>query len=324
MTRRAIYMYGADPRKGPDGQIGAGLGMTNSTGSVGLIPPTVDITHTGQEETIDGVRIVFQLTPGTEAPAEMNFLFPRPARPVHGRERHPQPAQHPHAARRAGPRRPGLVAVPDRGDRPLRRRARRRLRLPPLADLGPRPRRSPTCPQQRDLYAYLHDQTLRLLNAGLHRHRDRREDRAPAGAGGGLARPRLLRLGQPQRQGDLPALPGLVRRQPGLAVGAPAGRRPRPATSTAWAASTPWSPRRRRYADDGDLRFAAQLLNHAVFADPDHPGGQGALADTLRTAGHGAENGTWRNFYLIGRHRTAQGVVARAGPGPRRRHRRRR
>ncbi len=41
-----------------------------------LIPPTRDITHTGEELTIDGVRIVFQMTPGTEAPAEMNFYFP--------------------------------------------------------------------------------------------------------------------------------------------------------------------------------------------------------------------------------------------------------
>ena len=46
------------------------------TGTVGLIAPDLDITHTGQEETLDGVRIVFQLTPGTEAPAEMNFHFP--------------------------------------------------------------------------------------------------------------------------------------------------------------------------------------------------------------------------------------------------------
>ena len=46
-------------------------------GTVGLIAPTVDITHTGQEETFDGVRIVFQMTPGTEAPAEMNFYFPQ-------------------------------------------------------------------------------------------------------------------------------------------------------------------------------------------------------------------------------------------------------
>jgi alkyl sulfatase BDS1-like metallo-beta-lactamase superfamily hydrolase len=76
MNRRAVYMYGAVLERGPAGQVGAGLGLTNSTGSIGLLPPTVDITHTGQEETVDGVRISFQLTPGTEAPAEMNFLFP--------------------------------------------------------------------------------------------------------------------------------------------------------------------------------------------------------------------------------------------------------
>jgi alkyl sulfatase BDS1-like metallo-beta-lactamase superfamily hydrolase len=75
MNRRAVYMYGAVLDRGPAGQIGAGLGLTNSTGSIGLIPPTIDITHTGQEETVDGVRISFQLTPGTEAPAEMNLLF---------------------------------------------------------------------------------------------------------------------------------------------------------------------------------------------------------------------------------------------------------
>ena len=73
MARRASYMYGASLPKGPAGQIGCGLGQTTSTGSVGLIAPTLDVTRTGQEETIDGVRIVFQLTPGTEAPAEMNF-----------------------------------------------------------------------------------------------------------------------------------------------------------------------------------------------------------------------------------------------------------
>ena len=76
MNRRAVYMYGAVLERGPAGQLGAGLGLTNSTGSIGLLPPTIDITHTGQQETLDGVRLVFQLTPGTEAPAEMNFLLP--------------------------------------------------------------------------------------------------------------------------------------------------------------------------------------------------------------------------------------------------------
>ena len=76
MNRRAEFMYGAMLEKGPAGQIGAGLGMTNSTGSIGVIAPTVEITHTGQEEILDGVRIRFQMTPGTECPVEMNFLFP--------------------------------------------------------------------------------------------------------------------------------------------------------------------------------------------------------------------------------------------------------
>ncbi|HEY7938989.1 MAG TPA: MBL fold metallo-hydrolase, partial [Acidimicrobiales bacterium] len=76
MSRRAQYMYGAQLEKGPAGQIGAGLGQTTSLGSIGLIPPTLEITHTGQEETLDGVLIRFQMTPGTECPVEMNFLFP--------------------------------------------------------------------------------------------------------------------------------------------------------------------------------------------------------------------------------------------------------
>ena len=63
-------------RKSPTGTLGIGLGAGGSTGTTGLIAPTRDLTHTGQEEVIDGVRLVFQMTPGTEPPAEMNFLLP--------------------------------------------------------------------------------------------------------------------------------------------------------------------------------------------------------------------------------------------------------
>src|SRR6185312_8001473 len=60
----------------PERRGGAGLGQTTSTGTVTLIDPTVTITTTGQELTVDGVRMVFQMAPGTEAPAEMHFYFP--------------------------------------------------------------------------------------------------------------------------------------------------------------------------------------------------------------------------------------------------------
>ena len=76
MARRAGYMYGAALDRSPLGQVGAGLGQTTSQGAVTLIVPTLEITTTGEEHTVDGVRMVFQTAPGSEAPAEMHFHFP--------------------------------------------------------------------------------------------------------------------------------------------------------------------------------------------------------------------------------------------------------
>ena len=146
MSRRAGYMYGAALARGPQGQVGAGLGQTTSTGEVGLIVPTHYISETGQTMTVDGVEIEFQMAPGTEAPAEMHFYFPKLPRAVHGRERDPHPAQPADAARSAGARPARVVAIPHRGDRHVRRPRRRRLRLAPLADLGARARRRATSP----------------------------------------------------------------------------------------------------------------------------------------------------------------------------------
>ena len=77
MSRRAGYMYGVFLPPGPQGKVTMGLGLTVSTGTVTLIPPTDVITKTGQEMTIDGLSFVFQLAPDTEAPAEMHFYMPQ-------------------------------------------------------------------------------------------------------------------------------------------------------------------------------------------------------------------------------------------------------
>lgn len=76
MARRVAYMYGAALSQAPDGQIGAGLGQTVSTGTVTLIAPNLDIKETGQTLRIDGVDMQFQMAPNTEAPAEMLIYFP--------------------------------------------------------------------------------------------------------------------------------------------------------------------------------------------------------------------------------------------------------
>lgn len=76
MSRRAIYLYGAMLPRNEKGGVNGGLGMTTSTGTAGVIIPTDIVTKTGQEITVDGVKMIFQMTPGAEAPAEMNTYFP--------------------------------------------------------------------------------------------------------------------------------------------------------------------------------------------------------------------------------------------------------
>lgn len=76
MLRRAAFMYGNFLPKSPTGQIGVGLGMNTSRGTNSLIPPNTLIKHTGEELTLDGLRFVFQMVPETEAPSEFNFHLP--------------------------------------------------------------------------------------------------------------------------------------------------------------------------------------------------------------------------------------------------------
>ena len=76
MGRRSDYWYGMVLPRGPRGQVDAGLGKAGSLGHITLIPPTDTITRTGQKRVIDGVEMVFQLAPDTEAPAEMTIFSP--------------------------------------------------------------------------------------------------------------------------------------------------------------------------------------------------------------------------------------------------------
>ena len=76
MGRRASYQYGVMLDPGPQGSLSIGIGMGQSKGSISYIAPTDTIVATGDVRTIDGVTMEFQMTPGTEAPAEMNTWFP--------------------------------------------------------------------------------------------------------------------------------------------------------------------------------------------------------------------------------------------------------
>jgi alkyl sulfatase BDS1-like metallo-beta-lactamase superfamily hydrolase len=316
MTRRAVYMYGAVVAKGPAGQIGAGLGQTTSTGTISLVPPTLDITRTGQEETVDGVRIVFQITPGTEAPSEMNFYFPD-KRAVCMAENATHNLHNLLTLRGAVVRNPHVWA----------HYLTEAIELfAGKSDVLFASHHWPTWGQQqiatflteqRDLYAYLHDQTLRLLNQGYT----------------GIEIAEMIEL-PPALEHAWHArgyygsvshnVKAIYQHYMGWFDGNPAHL---------WELPPEESARKHVQAMGGadaviknataaigndDLRWAAQILNYVVFADPGNSRARELLAGTYEKLGHGAENGTWRNFFLQGaqelRGNVAKTDIDTAGP----------
>ncbi|MEB3035240.1 MBL fold metallo-hydrolase, partial [[Mycobacterium] nativiensis] len=166
MLRRAGYMYGTVLDRGPRGQVGCGLGQNTSTGEVSVIVPTVTISQTGESHVIDGVQIEFQMAPGTEAPAEMHFYFPQ-FRALCMAENATHNQHNLLTLRGALVRDPrawagylteAIDTFAGRADVVFASHHWPTWGTERIAEyLG----------LQRDLYAYLHDQTLRLLNRGF-------------------------------------------------------------------------------------------------------------------------------------------------------------
>ncbi|MGW8885274.1 alkyl/aryl-sulfatase [Streptomyces sp. NPDC055749] len=296
MARRGGFMYGVRLPQSPTGQIGCGLGTVTSLGTISLVAPTVDINHTGQELTLDGVRIVFQLTPGTEAPSEMNFLFPdHRALCMAENATH---TLHNILTLRGAVVRDSRIWAHYITEALVMFKGR--------ADVVFASHHWPTWGEseltgyltnQRDLYAYLHDQTLRLLNQGLTGPEIAEEISLP---------PALENSwGARGYYGSVSHnVKAIYQRYMGWFDGNPAHLWEHPPTELAKRFTADYGgiealvAKGRRYADDGDLRFAATLLNHGVFAEPGHAGVREALATVYDRLGQGAENATWRNFYL--------------------------
>jgi alkyl sulfatase BDS1-like metallo-beta-lactamase superfamily hydrolase len=298
MSRRAGYMYGAALARSPLGGVGAGLGQTTSTGTVSLIDPTVEISTTGQEETVDGVRIVFQMAPDTEAPSEMLFYFPD-HRALCAAEDATHNLHNLLTLRGAVVRDPHgwskyLTETIDLfgGD----------LEVVFASHHWPtwgQERAVEFLGLQRDLYAYLHDQTLRMLNQG-HTGPEIAEviELPPALENAWSARGYYGSVNHNVK--------AIYQRYLGWFDGNPAHlwehvpvERATRYVALAGGIDSIVAAARDAF-ESGDYRWAAEIANHAVFAEPDHTGARSVLADTFEQLGYGAENGTWRDFYLSG------------------------
>ncbi|SHM06236.1 alkyl/aryl-sulfatase [Actinacidiphila paucisporea] len=307
MNRRAAYMYGAALPKGERGQIGAGLGQTTSTGTAGLIQPTREVTATGQTETVDGIQMVFQLTPGTEAPAELNIHFPnRGALCMAENATHNlhnlltlrgaqvrNPHVWAHYLTEAVALFAGSVDVAFASHHwPVWGRDR------VLAFLT----------EQRDLYAYLHDQTLRMINQGMTPLEIAETVEMP---------PALVRAWHTHGYyGSVSHnVKAVYQHYMGWFDGNPAHLWEHPPAEAAsryvdfMGGADAVLRRARESFAAGDFRWVVQVVNHVLFADPGNTEARALQADAFEQLGYGSENGTWRNFYLTGAYELREGTV---------------
>jgi len=306
MGRRAAYMYGALLERGPRGQLGAGLGQTTSLGTITLIPPTLDVVETGQEEVVDGIRMRFQLTPGAEAPAAMNVHFPD-ARLLCVADNAVCSMHNVLTLRGALVRDPRVWAA--HLDRTIELFGEH-------ADVlcaghnWPRwgaERIVDFLEKQRDLYSYLHDQTLRLLNKGLTGPEIAERIELPPS----LAAEWHCREFYGSVSHNVKAI---YQRYMGWFDGNPAhlwehppAERARRYVDAIGGAETALASARRGL-EAGDYRWVAELANHVVFAEPDNREARELQAEALEQLGFGAENATWRNFFLMGARELRDGV----------------
>ncbi|HEY5071195.1 MAG TPA: alkyl sulfatase dimerization domain-containing protein [Caulobacteraceae bacterium] len=318
MNRRATYMYGSLLPKNPTGHVDAGLGKTVSMGEVSLIPPTESISRTGTRLLVDGVEILFQLTPDTEAPAEMNFLFPKSGALCMAENCtcHLHNIYTPRGAQvrdaKAWSRyideaielfidRTEVLFASHHWPRWGRERARAFLE------------------QQRDLYKFVHDQTLRLANHGL----------TAAEIAETLELPPTL-AAEWHTRGLYGTLnhnaKAVYQRYLGWFDGNPANLHRLPPVEAAEAyvalagGAAPLLAQARAAFEAGNYRWVGELVNHLVFADPLNREARELQADALEQLGYQSESGPWRAFYLTGamelRHpRPASGAPRQVGGG---------
>jgi len=307
MSRRASYMYGNLLEPGPTGQVGAGLGMTTSNGTVTLIPPTHHITETGQRMNIDGLDFEFQLAPDTEAPAEMHWYIEQ-LRAVCAAENCCHTLHNTYTLRGAPIRDPQawskyLNELIDRwGDR-----------TDVMYGMHHWPvwgndRVIEMLVKARDGYRYINDQTLRLANHGYTPVEIAEEVEFPPE----LANHWAMRPYYGSVNHNVKAT---YSKYLGWFDGNPANLHTHPPEVAAtkyvemMGGADQVVSKAQVAFDEGDYRWVAEVVKHVVFADPGHTGGKQLLADAFEQLGYQSETGPWRNFYLTGAKELRDGVM---------------
>jgi alkyl sulfatase BDS1-like metallo-beta-lactamase superfamily hydrolase len=310
MGRRALYMYGALIDPGVKGQASAGLGLTTSNGEMTLILPTDFVTKTGQEMIIDGIKFVFLMAPGSEAPSEMLFFLPEfKALGV---------------AEDATHNMHNLYTL--RGAKIRDAKAWAKYLNQAIEMFGPQtevvfsqhhwPKWENSqvidcLEKQRDMFKYIHDQTLRLANQGYTMVEIGERIKMPDS----LAKEWYNRGYYGSLNHNAKSVYnfylGWFSGNPSTLYVLPEVEAGKKYVAYMGGADAVLEKAQQDY-DKGEYRWVAQVLNHLVFSDPQNQKAKNLLANTLDQLGYQAENATWRNFYLTGAQELRQGVQPRA------------
>lgn len=295
MRRRSQYMYGSWLENSPRGHVDTGLGKQPAIGKVGILQPTDLITHTPQACEIDGRQFIFQNAPESEAVSELTFYLPE-FKAYCGAEIVSRNLHNVYTLR-------GTKA---RDALNWSRYIKEAMELFKEAEVYFGTHHWPVWGQeavhdflkiQRDSYKYIHDQTLRLANAGL----------TPKEISEQLVFPESLQQTFSNRD-----YYGTVRHNSkavytyyfGWYDGNPASLNPLPPDASAkryiafMGGADAVLNKAQESFDKGEYRWVAEVLNHLVFAEPENPRAKELLAATYDQLGYQAESGPWRDVYL--------------------------
>lgn len=313
MGRRASYMYGNILPKDEKGTLGAGLGQTTSSGLAGIFDGTVVINELkGVTKMVDGKKVEFIYTPESEAPAEMMFYF-------YDYKAFCQAEDLSHTLHNLYTLRGAQVRNGQKWSQYID------LALEKWGDdvqfsfgshhwpTWDNQNIVPYWESQRDLYRFIHDQTLRLANEG----------NTPVEIAEMLKLPESLDK-QFYNRGYYGSLSHNVRAQYQLYFGwfdgVPANLNKltpedggKKYVEFMGGADALLKKAKESY-DKGEYRWVAEVVNHLVFADPQNKNARNLLADAYEQLGYQAESGPWRNFYLSGAKELRTGVKQMATP----------
>jgi alkyl sulfatase BDS1-like metallo-beta-lactamase superfamily hydrolase len=307
MMRRAQFQFGSLLPRGPRGQVDAGLGKGVSRGTTGLIAPTQTIDQPIEEHVIDGLRIIFQLAPETEAPAEMHMFYPELR--VLNMAENACPLLHNFIPLR------GSVA---RDPRIWSKYISDAIELYASGtDVLIGQHHWPTWGRdaivdylqaQRDLYKHIHDQTLRYMNKGWRPAEIAEVIDLPPG----LAERWSVRGYYGTVSHNVKAV---YQRYLSWYDGNPCNLHPLPPAPAArkfvdyMGGASAVIERARADFAKGEFRWVAQVMKEVVYAEPDNKPARELCADALEQMGYQAESATWRNAFLYGAQELRHGVV---------------